>query len=234
MKILITKFFIRLTLFVAAFVITSNVSAQCTDTLVANTVIITQDTTINANYTNTSFLVCGGILHYIDNSQMASIFIESNGTLDLTGYGYSYVYVKSAGVFDANNSQYMDLYYETGATLIDTASGLLAKQLCTPLIFNYSLLPGGIGCLTSSVNEISSLSNIEISPNPVIDILTIKSKMQNSEFTIIDIFGKKVYQQTMTDQNENFSFNISDLAKGIYFLKMKNPNNFVVKKFIKE
>ena len=83
--------------------------------------------------------------------------------------------------------------------------------------------------LLSTNNNILT-DNISIYPNPVNDILNIKSKdNQKISFVIIDINGREIISKTSNDNN----INVSNLKKGIYFVKITNDNSSITKKIIK-
>lgn len=83
--------------------------------------------------------------------------------------------------------------------------------------------------LLSTNNNILT-DNISIYPNPVNDILNIKSKdNQKISFVITDINGREIISKTSNDNN----INVSNLKKGIYFVKITNDNSSITKKIIK-
>ena len=83
--------------------------------------------------------------------------------------------------------------------------------------------------LLSTNNNILT-DNISIYPNPVNDILNIKLKdNQKISFVITDINGREIISKTSNDNN----INVSNLKKGIYFVKITNDNSSITKKIIK-
>lgn len=86
-------------------------------------------------------------------------------------------------------------------------------------------------CTPMSVNEISE-NHFSISPNPAADELVIEfSSVENKNGTIeiLDCFGKVMSSYVLNNIQQKITFNISDLASGIYFVKMDG----VGKKFVK-
>jgi len=81
---------------------------------------------------------------------------------------------------------------------------------------------------TASVNEITN-NSISIYPNPAKNQLTINVADKIENITIIDITGKTIKNMTPTSK----TINVSELTKGIYFLKVKTTNSVVTSKFIK-
>ena len=69
---------------------------------------------------------------------------------------------------------------------------------------------------------------ISISPNPTSKVLVISSISNLNTYEIFDVLGKKILSKYITKE-----INVSNLKDGIYFLKLKGPNQTVNKKFIK-
>ena len=85
--------------------------------------------------------------------------------------------------------------------------------------------------LTSSlgVDDFSDTNKIELFPNPVKDILSIKSLSIIKKVEVFNVLGQKV----MGRENTN-DLNVTKLKSGAYFLKIVNENSTVsTKKFIK-
>ena len=84
--------------------------------------------------------------------------------------------------------------------------------------------------ICSGINEIGEAYNISIYPNPAHNQLTISSEnIAINKLEIFDITGKLVKQLTMS--NEQLAIDISDLQKGVYFIKINDTETL---KFIKE
>ena len=74
----------------------------------------------------------------------------------------------------------------------------------------------------------NDIAAIEIFPNPMNDVLYIKSE-NIKEVTIFNAVG----QQLMTIENEN-SINVSSLSDGLYFVRVRDDKgNTLVKKVVK-
>jgi len=84
--------------------------------------------------------------------------------------------------------------------------------------------------ISSNSNQIDN-NNILVYPNPVNDILklSIDNVLGNNVIEIIDVYGKLV-KKIKINQANNLTFDISDLNKTIYFIKL---NNYKIMKFIK-
>ncbi|MBL7814692.1 MAG: T9SS type A sorting domain-containing protein [Saprospiraceae bacterium] len=72
--------------------------------------------------------------------------------------------------------------------------------------------------------------SISISPNPVLDVLTINNLKEDANISILNLQGQKMYNQLI---NGNQSVNVSQLSKGVYFIKIEQATGQKVLKFIK-
>ncbi len=84
-----------------------------------------------------------------------------------------------------------------------------------------------------AIPETFSQNDWSLSPNPVTDILTIKTQnLSTQSIEIIDMVGKVISKYT--PENE-LQINVSSFADGIYFVKLiSNTNQVICKKFIKQ
>lgn len=81
-----------------------------------------------------------------------------------------------------------------------------------------------------STNQ-NTLSELNIYPNPVINILNVKvdSNLNHQPYTIIDGLGRVVLNGNINDVDT--IINVEQLSKGIYYLKVSNNS---ASKFVKE
>lgn len=85
------------------------------------------------------------------------------------------------------------------------------------------------------INNIEKNNNFNIYPNPVTNEFTITAIETGKiylQLKIVNILGEIVYQSLIEDQKSEI--NISDLPKGVYFVKMISANQILTKKIIKE
>ncbi len=95
---------------------------------------------------------------------------------------------------------------------------------------NKSSIPNKKKNISLSENE-----NIAIYPNPTTGIFTIDFSSQNltnSKITIIDLTGKKVFQNSTFISNSQID--ISNQPNGIYFLEIQTKNDILTLKIIKQ
>lgn len=74
-------------------------------------------------------------------------------------------------------------------------------------------------------------SNISIYPNPFTTSLTVQLSKNNTEITrvqLIDMYGREVSNQLIDNSSNSIRFSTS-LPQGVYFLRLLNSNNRVIK-----
>ncbi|MDD4848163.1 MAG: T9SS type A sorting domain-containing protein [Bacteroidales bacterium] len=93
----------------------------------------------------------------------------------------------------------------------------------------YDVFGDGNGCNVST-HELQQEFLLNISPNPVKDMMTISipNLTQNEQATVYDVSGKMVLEQMITNYQTEIS--LSHLSKGIYIIKIGT----VSQKFIKQ
>lgn len=85
-------------------------------------------------------------------------------------------------------------------------------------------------CQTASLNDVTFEKTVLVSPNPVIDLLTISLKNQSSflRVSIVSSIGQQVLSSRVN------KIDLSHLTKGVYFLKIEdNHGKTAIKKIIK-
>lgn len=83
-----------------------------------------------------------------------------------------------------------------------------------------------------SVNEFEK-TEIAVFPNPVLNNLTINSKIDISAVTIYNSTGKLVHEN-LSFKNENNQIDMSEFQSGLYFLKVSNGDSSQTLKVIKQ
>ncbi len=73
-----------------------------------------------------------------------------------------------------------------------------------------------------SVQELGNANGISVYPNPANNVLNIaqENAWKNAEFTLVDLSGRVVFSQEVTDGNQIVTFNLSDVASGAYSLQI--------------
>jgi polyhydroxybutyrate depolymerase len=80
----------------------------------------------------------------------------------------------------------------------------------------------------TGINEIQNQITASVYPNPVSDIITIKTD-EKITASLYDITGMKLISET-----EQETISVHELEPGIYFLKISSDKNYLIKKIIKE
>ena len=96
---------------------------------------------------------------------------------------------------------------------------------------NLITLSDSIHCNANSIAEITAYPSISIFPNPSSDIITFTIP-EKSTIEILNIEGQII--KSIYSEASNTSFDISGLARGMYFVKVSSAKGIAVKKFIKE
>lgn len=93
---------------------------------------------------------------------------------------------------------------------------------------NTAIAAGDMG--TSSINEVVNNNDLKIYPNPTTDYLMITGVENANEISISNVLGEKVMNISL---NTN-KIDISNLDKGVYFVRVKTNDNIKTQKFIKK
>jgi Secretion system C-terminal sorting domain len=103
---------------------------------------------------------------------------------------------------------------------------------------SYAVVLTKNGCMDTSacqfINAVEVSENnfpfqIKILPNPATNLISIVTELKLKQIKILSISGKviKVIQENSKE------INVSDLAKGIYFIQLTREGNTIIEKFIK-
>ena len=147
----------------------------------------------------------------LQNSTLASSFIP---TVTISG---------SRGLSSFNAKQ-LDVSNGLWKPVVDNGEYLNVYKVDFPFVINFTNSMG--------VDEKMQYDNrVQVYPNPVKDVFRINNpeKFKISEIEISDTSGRVV--KTLKANND---YNISDLSKGIYILKIKNDGITKISKLIKE
>ena len=156
-----------------------------------------KDVIINAVDENGNWAGIGVTLGYLENDEINSAIITTDGRIVLVGKTNSY------GI--GNNDLFLirlDTIYQTNYFYQHI---YLQYEDIAPI----------------SVNELYNInSGLIVYPNPVKSVLNIKTKNYPIFLNVYDNIGRKVFSSKI--QQENTAFNISFLQKGLYTLVFSN------------
>ncbi|MCH8902840.1 MAG: hypothetical protein IIA45_02875 [Bacteroidetes bacterium] len=220
------------------------ISAQCTVTIPDSnfsipTLIVEQDTTIpvNAGSPGQDYLICTGAKLIYSGSQSIQnkYFVEKGAKVEIRAYHYPTVYVKSGGTLDEGVSlgyQVFQVYYESGATFIDTAGTWAIYTLCNSLVFDYSLLPGGQGCDTiTNINthyDVYSETALLVYSHPIADEAIISvfvpKDVHHPTLFIYNYQGQVVKSILLQNGMNNFGLNTIEMQDGLYLFLLRFDN----------
>ncbi len=145
--------------------------------------------------------------------------------------------------FSVDNAQNADSYawdfgdgspIATGTTTVHSyaASGSYIVKAILINDCDSTTVLKAVACATTGIDENYKASDhIQLYPNPVTDILTIKSKnnLGIKSIAIINIIGQQVFQATVQN-NEEQTFNVAHLASGIYAVHIETDQGLLIKK----
>ena len=78
------------------------------------------------------------------------------------------------------------------------------------------------------------LELVNLNPNPTNGILTISWLHEYKMIQVVDLLGKVLYAAPLSNVAKQTTIDVSNINKGVHFLKLINGDNQVVKKFIKK
>ena len=87
-----------------------------------------------------------------------------------------------------------------------------------------------------NLKESSIINEFEMFPNPASDNVTFKILETTLKINILiyDALGRKVFSEILQTQNSEVSLDISYLPIGVYYVKISEENNTIIKKLIKK
>jgi len=126
-------------------------------------------------------------------------------------------------------------YYATVLPRPDTLGAVRDGNLANNTDANNVIIkPCETGTAVNNVN--AKDLNINIYPNPAIDMIQVKSPSASvKQVMIADISGRMIFSDNVASNKKNtFELNIAPLHSGMYFLKMETDKGTATTKFIKQ
>ena len=87
--------------------------------------------------------------------------------------------------------------------------------------------------LSNSVSVLFSVNKIVAYPNPINDLLTVKTEYSISKFELLNSNGTLVYSKHIKNHN-TYNIDMNNFSKGIYFLRVYSDDKINVLKLVKE
>ncbi|NQX96480.1 MAG: PKD domain-containing protein [Flavobacteriales bacterium] len=166
-----------------------------------------------------------------------------------TGTNLSYFWDFGDG--NTSTQQYPNYTYNTVGpfllclTVTDSLSGgTCSSTYCDSIGSNGIVFKSGFTInvqppvVTGIENEIESVSELKVYPNPVKNNLTLEFTLIESssvEVILTDLLGNKVAivaAENMNLGSNKVNYNVSDISNGIYLLNIKTDNSLQVKKIV--
>ncbi|MFK8045937.1 MAG: T9SS type A sorting domain-containing protein [Crocinitomicaceae bacterium] len=160
------------------------------------------------------------------DNDLTSIDISNNPSIELLGCSHNAL--TNLDVANGNNLNFIGFFAQNNPDLtcikVDDVAYSSTNWTGIDTIATFSLTCGSL-----SVNDLESSKNITIYPNPVKSQVHIDTDKNIESVTIIDSCGK-VITKILTD---DAIIDLSNLANGIYFMRIHLNSEIVTKKFIK-
>jgi Leucine-rich repeat (LRR) protein len=135
------------------------------------------------------------------------------------------LYIKNG----SNESTYLSFTNNPNLTYICCDATQLTAVQAKVTQYGYTNCVVDAVCSVNAENA-DTAQELYIQPNPVADILTLKTNTNIEKYEIFDNLGRNA---TYTASAPTLEINVSHLPKGVYFIKTYSKNSFLVRKFVK-
>lgn len=204
--------------------------AQCSSTVPANAVKVTQDSTIATNIgAGQVYLICEGAHLTYNGTQSVEViyYLEESARVTSLRTHTAKVHMKANSLFNAGYSGsnawaiITDIWFHPTATLTDTmAVASNNMNECPTVTFNYSQSGSCSGGGTTSLQEVASIKDIKVFPNPANNVLNIDlgGNKNVQSITIMNVLGG--VEEIIRPSNESFiTIDVNDYKPGAYFVR---------------
>tara|TARA_B100000965_G_scaffold124539_1_gene103076 strand:+ start:170 stop:1015 length:846 start_codon:yes stop_codon:yes gene_type:complete len=194
-------------------------------------ILLVRDSQAMANYFDNCFIQFDHILvatNAIDQNgddaielYKDSLVIETFGDISYTGLGSSlpWNYLDSWAYKTGSSSSSFNISEWVFGGVECTVGSLTTQSSSCPYLF----------CASSSINNNSINSQLNLYPNPANQFINIDSYYLKDNIQIFDALGNKI----SSFEIKNNKINIKNLSNGIYFLKLNFEEKTFSQKFIK-
>ncbi|MBP7497171.1 MAG: T9SS type A sorting domain-containing protein [Bacteroidales bacterium] len=166
------------------------------------------------------------------NIKQHSATVKWTGTASATLYKIRY-YIQGTTNYKyikTTNTEYTFTWLKSNSTYIwqiKTICGNINKNVNYEVADQFTTLP--LKKMNNSANEI----NLSVYPNPSNGMvnITVSGLTKSANIIITNIEGQQIFNQTLTSDINN-EYDFSNLAKGLYFIKIVNENNVITEKLI--
>lgn len=165
----------------------------------------------------------------VQNIKVDSTGTELTVTTNLTVDSYTWKYGTVSGTYDqtiadATTATYSPMFETAGTYYLVCEIAVGAETYTTNEIEVVVSEP-------VSVSQINAFAQLAIYPNPSQGIVNIKAENPISSIIVYDIMGQAVKTVSVANQN-NISIDLSNNAKGIYFVKVNGNSQTITRKVI--
>jgi uncharacterized delta-60 repeat protein len=175
--------------------------------------------------------------------EVNTIALQPDGKILLGGSTQSWISDTISRIIRLNADGLFDATFITGNGVTGGDPYALALQNDTKIVvggnFNAyaQLARNGLVRLhngeTAALLE-NEMNNLQITPNPSSGIiqLALTSELHNGTLTIVDLFGKKVVESTISATGDCQEINLSDQQKGMYYVMIENEGRIHTSKVV--
>lgn len=161
---------------------------------------------------NTGAVIAGHDIksNFGQQDELTAVAVDIDGNYVVGGFFQNQLFVDP-------NDNVPTITYNTGSSKSQFFSAKLAKSACSPL----------------ATEEISvKETDMQFYPNPVEDVLTIKTKESLKTYEVISAVGQQVKRGSF--KGNDYTINMQGLTKGVYFVKVFTDKISVVEKVVKK
>lgn len=185
-----------------------------------------------------------GVAPHLNDSTIYLVSIEQTNASGMTNASGSQIYAYGVGTYSFNYAMNAGTIAPSPVRVGEiTSAGASATDEWNWIGFGADQEPS-IGLFltdlrTVAVRELASnVSSMELFPNPTSGVLNVKvelKEMGTINYIMTDINGRIVRMSTSKNvQSEVTSFNVSDLASGVYFISVRTNKGVSTQRFVKE
>ena len=197
-----------------------NSAAQSLETSLQDTVTVVATNSSGCSYTAYKYI-------HVESSPIASFtsaYNSNNGVSTFTNT--STISTGTINQFDWSFGDNLTSQIENPNHVYASTGTYTVKLIVTSIIGCSDTTTNSI-IITPSTNnleELGSISNVSIYPNPTSDNIAIEVK-EKSDLNLFDLAGNQISETIKVEQNSKHSLNLSNLSSGIYILKVQNEKN---------
>ena len=143
-----------------------------------------------------------------------------------------------------NNNEIITGFFEKNETAFrHTASDLLVNM---DPIYNFNVAKAAIGATmhfaVANTNQLETENfskdfQVSFYPNPTQDLVTVNTGILNATnytFSLIDVFGKTVFNTKFSTSSLEKQFSLAQFPTGVYLAVLETNQNRITKKLVKK